>query len=138
MCFWLEKQSPNLKGSQSFDNEESSVRRTLTAILNDGSYAVFISIRCRLTQPAAPCAAQKLKVLYVFAGMERKADINFYLRTTAGLLLEISEIDVLRDPCAHDVTRLGVWGGIMDSLKAGAWDVLVITPPCNTWSRLPW
>ena len=26
----------------------------------------------------------------------------------------------------------------MESLAAGEWDVLVITPSCNTWSRLPW
>ena len=91
--------------------------------------------------PAAAQAAQQphlLRVLYVFAGQERKADINFYLRSTENLQLEISEIDVLRDPRAHDVTRQGVWSGIMESLAAGEWDVLVITPPCNTWSRLPW
>ena len=42
----------------------------------------------------------------------------------------------MRDPHAGDVLRSEVRQALLDKISAGVYDVAVLTPPCNTFSRL--
>ena len=78
-----------------------------------------------------------LRVLYLFAGIERKCDLKHFLEVMQaawGCRLEMQEVDLLRDVC-HDVQIDAFWDGLMAGLDAGSWDLLICTPPCNTHSR---
>ena len=77
------------------------------------------------------------RVLYLFAGPERHADIRFFLQDMAadkGAVLEMHEWDILRDP-SHDLTSDHNWQTVLDKIKSGYFDFLVAAPPCNTFSR---
>ena len=43
------------------------------------------------------------------------------------------EFDIERSP-QHDLTDNALWDKIFDTLKEGNW-VLIVSPPCNTFSR---
>ena len=78
-----------------------------------------------------------LRVLYVFAGVFRKCDVEAFLMVLCkklGILLIMKNIDLKRDK-SHDVTSQPFWQEIMTGLEAKEFDVLIITPPCNEWSR---
>lgn len=79
-----------------------------------------------------------ISVLYIFSGVERRADVGQYLREHPLIAGTISEVDVLRDPEAGDVTVKAVWDKLMSDLSCGVYDVLIITPPCNSFSRATW
>ena len=79
-----------------------------------------------------------ISVLYIFSGVERRADVGQYLREHPLIAGTISEVDVLRDPEAGDVTVKAVWNKLMSDLSCGVYDVLIITPPCNSFSRATW
>ena len=77
------------------------------------------------------------RVLYLFAGPERHADIRFYLQNLAaktGAVLEMHEWDILRDP-SHDLTSDHNWQTVLDKIKSGYFQFIVAAPPCNTFSR---
>ena len=89
--------------------------------------------------PQAPSLAgiRKVRVLYLFAGAARRSDVHHFLAMNCdreGFQLTIKEIDLLRHQ-SHDVTDDVLWRQLMDEIRAGLWDVLVCTPPCNTHSR---
>ena len=76
-------------------------------------------------------------VLYLFAGPERHADIKFHLQTLAdseGIDLLMTEFDILRDR-SQDLTADEVWQQLLEKLRAGIFDFVVMAPPCNTFSR---
>jgi hypothetical protein len=76
-----------------------------------------------------------LRVLYVFAGQERKADVSEFLKKDSRVTALITEIDILRQGSAHDVLDPAIWASILQDLRDGKYDFLIITPPCNTMSR---
>ena len=43
-------------------------------------------------------------------------------------------LDLKRDP-GHDLTSKSLWEEIFRDISAGLWDVLILSPPCNTFSR---
>ena len=76
-------------------------------------------------------------MLYLFAGQERSGDIAWQLREFSkvhGFHLQVDEWDILRDPSA-DLSSPQAWEGIFAKLESGYYDVLVISPPCGTYSR---
>jgi hypothetical protein len=79
-----------------------------------------------------------LRVLYVFAGAERKSDVRHYLSQYSDFTLEMVEIDILRGGKSHDVLSQPVFTGILGDIASAQYDVVVITPPCNTWTRSVW
>ena len=77
-----------------------------------------------------------LKVLYLFAGKRRQADVGSTLREASvqfGFTLQLEELDIERSP-EHDLTDQALWDRIFEIIRDGGWCVLV-SPPCNTFSR---
>ena len=78
-----------------------------------------------------------LSVLYVFAGKVRKADIREHLELMQHefkFSLKMTELDTIRDK-SHDVTSESLMETLLLDVKNGEYDVVIVTPPCNTFSR---
>ena len=76
-------------------------------------------------------------VLYLFAGRERHADIGFFLKEAAaknGCNLVLDEFDILRGE-DQDLTQDGTWELLKSKLVHGFYNVVIVAPPCNTFSR---
>ena len=77
-------------------------------------------------------------MLYLFAGESRKADVRHFLQELCDLGhvgLEISEIDICRDP-SMDLLDEATAERALKQIRDGCWDVVIVTPPCNTFSRV--
>eukprot|EP00435_Cladocopium_sp_Y103_P025733 s2122_g6.t1 len=77
-----------------------------------------------------------VKVLYLFAGRRRHSDVASFLKEAeaAGRIkLVLKEFDIERSP-DHDLTDVSLWQQILDTLAEGDW-FLIVSPPCNTFSR---
>ena len=90
--------------------------------------------------PSSPTRNQTakpiLKVVYLFAEKRRHSDVAAFLKkaeTEGGVQVELHEFDIERSP-QHDLTDTALWDKIFDTLKEGNW-VLIVSPPCNTFSR---
>ncbi len=76
-----------------------------------------------------------MKVIYLFAGRRRHSDVGSILQQEAAsgnIILSVLEFDIERSP-EHDLTRGQLWNRISDLLKEGY--ILIVSPPCNTFSR---
>ena len=76
------------------------------------------------------------RVLYVFAGVKRKPDVGSHLQELANscdFTLECHEIDFYRDP-THNVLEGKFWKSL-DKVTSKYYDIVIVTPPCNTFSR---
>ena len=85
----------------------------------------------------AQVSEKTLRTLYVFAGVQRKADLRFFLEVLqgpGGFSLFMKEVDWLRGP-DQDVADDDFWDALMKELDSGEFDLVIITPPCNTHSR---
>eukprot|EP00435_Cladocopium_sp_Y103_P038160 s256_g10.t1 len=74
--------------------------------------------------------------MYLFAGRQRHSDIGAFLKKaekSGHFKLELMEFDIERSP-DHDLTDETLWERIFNRLKEGDW-VLIVSPPCNTFSR---
>eukprot|EP00435_Cladocopium_sp_Y103_P025990 s72_g6.t1 len=74
--------------------------------------------------------------MYLFAGRQRHSDIASFLRKaekSGRFKLVLMEFDIERSP-DHDLTDSSLWDKIFALLKEGDW-VLIVSPPCNTFSR---
>ena len=77
-------------------------------------------------------------MLYLFAGAPRRADINSFLQelsTQGEFELSVREVDIERSD-ADDLSRSSLWDTIFAEIEAGKYDVLIMSPPCGTWSRV--
>ena len=87
--------------------------------------------------PIPPPPLQFLRVLYIFAGARRRSDILECLTslcTSQGVELSMTELDTCRDPL-HDVLVESVQKALLTRLENPEFDVLIVTPPCSSWSR---
>jgi hypothetical protein len=78
-----------------------------------------------------------ISVLYIFAGEHRKSDVGDLLYTmhiSGEAEVNVFEVDLLRSP-DHDVTVRVFWDSILARIKLKEWQVVIVTPPCNTHSR---
>ena len=77
-----------------------------------------------------------VNVIYLFAGKQRKADIGEFLRAAEqrGLIsLQLKEFDIERQ-ADHDLTNQDLWSEIFTLIQSGNW-IVIVSPPCNTFSR---
>ena len=77
-----------------------------------------------------------VNVIYLFAGKQRKADIGEFLKAAEqrGLVkLQLKEFDIERQ-ADHDLTNQDLWSEIFTLIESGNW-VVIVSPPCNTFSR---
>eukprot|EP00435_Cladocopium_sp_Y103_P029829 s306_g7.t1 len=83
-------------------------------------------------------ASFTLRVLYLFAGAERKTSVVQHLRTLtkeAGWQLEATEIDLKRGD-NFDLTQEQLQSQVLSDIAAGKFHCVICTPPCSTWSRV--
>ena len=98
---------------------------------------VDVSTEAEATTTQAAGKTTCWRVLYLFAGPERHADIRFHLKQLAdsqGIKLCMEEFDILRDK-AQDLTLEDVWSKLWKRINAGEFDFIILAPPCNTFSR---
>ena len=83
-----------------------------------------------------------LRFLYLFAGGHRQSAVKDFLeaavRASSGepfAGVEASEIDVLRDPVEHDLLSPDRQEDFRKRVEDGEFDFVMVTPPCNTFSR---
>ena len=98
---------------------------------------VDVSAEAEATTTQAAGKTTCWRVLYLFAGPERHADIRFHLKQLAdsqGIKLCMEEFDILRDK-AQDLTLEDVWSKLWKRVNAGEFDFIILAPPCNTFSR---
>ncbi|CAE8640882.1 unnamed protein product, partial [Polarella glacialis] len=92
----------------------------------------------RITLLPRSACPQQVKVLYIFAGANRKSSIGDFLRKNNLVAAQVTAVDVLRDPTEGDVAIAAVWAGILADLQAGVYHVLIISPSCNSFTRANW
>ena len=76
-------------------------------------------------------------MLYLFCGRERKADIKHFLQkfgSNGNFEVHVREVDIERSD-ADDLLQQKLWDEIFKELRQGLYDVAVVTPPCNSFSR---
>ena len=49
--------------------------------------------------------------------------------------LEIREVDIERSS-DDDFTKSQLWDELLEQIRSGHYDVIFMSPPCNTWSRV--
>ena len=49
--------------------------------------------------------------------------------------LEIREVDIERS-LDDDLTKSQLWDELLEQIRSGHYDVIFMSPPCNTWSRV--
>ena len=79
-----------------------------------------------------------MKGLYLFSGAQRKTSVTAVLHKLAeeqGIQCEIHDVDIQNSP-DWDLTKGGVQSSLLRRIKEGEFDVVLITPPCSTWSRV--
>ena len=73
--------------------------------------------------------------------MKRKASIAEHLKKMckkSGFGLTVFEIDVLIGGSQHDLLDREAQNMWLARLEAGDFDVVMLSPPCGTWSRANW
>ena len=79
-----------------------------------------------------------LRVLYLFAGADRKTSVASYLRVLAekkGWQLSIEEVDIRRNP-KQDLSVTDFQDAIIAKISSGEYHAILCTPPCSTWTRV--
>ena len=82
-------------------------------------------------------AMRTLRVLYLFAGRKRKADMKCYLEKhgkAKNIKVKTVEVDILRGR-HQDLTCKKRKGYLMRKIEKGDFDVVIASPPCGTFSR---
>ena len=54
-----------------------------------------------------------------------------------GVKLEMTEID-LQISDEHDMSDEDRWQELVTKIKKGDFDIIIMSPPCSTWSRAVW
>jgi hypothetical protein len=87
--------------------------------------------------------ALSMRILYLFAGPSRLADIGAELRRLADdwnkshsdhIELHCTEVDILRSD-TDDLLQDDLREKILADIQAGKYEVVLAAPPCNTYSR---
>ena len=84
------------------------------------------------------------RVVYLFAGAEREADLGDALlnaitalnaNTRSAISLDMSNLDILRGGDSHDLLSAARQAEILEEIKSGRYDLVLAAPPCSTFSR---
>ena len=79
-----------------------------------------------------------IEVLYLFSGAARSSDFSFFLNSYSHYLqvpIALHEVDILRQPQAHDLSDQQVWNRIFSDIQQGRYLFVIMAPPCSTFSR---
>ena len=82
-----------------------------------------------------------LRVLYLFSGVSRRASIAESLKALCkedGMGLEVHDVDIHVGGTAHDLLDVSVQEEYIAQILAGEYDVVILSPPCGSWSRANW
>ena len=77
-------------------------------------------------------------MLYLFAGAPRRADINSFLHAISlaqDFDLNVREVDIERSE-SDDLSSAQLWEQLLAEIRDGKYDVIIMSPPCGTWSRV--
>ena len=77
----------------------------------------------------------------MFSGVKRKASIAQYLLELCkheGVGLQVDEIDIHVGGASHDLLSRDAQEVLMARISSGDYDLIILSPPCGTWSRAPW
>lgn len=88
-------------------------------------------------EPQGNVSQPQLKVVYVFAGHRRRADVREHLEDLAksqGFTLNLHEVDLVRGQ-DHDVLDETVWTNLVSFIRDFSPFCIIATPPCSTYSR---
>ena len=78
------------------------------------------------------------RVLYLFSGASRKASVASFLQELAAgaeMEFEVHEIDI-QNSIEWDLADKSLQRRLLQELAEGTYHVVLITPPCSTWSRV--
>ena len=93
-----------------------------------------------MEEPVSPPSSKK-KVLYLFAGTDRRTSVRSVLRRFAsiqkGQEIECEEWDICRGP-QFDLLNEEVQQRLLQRIEAGEFAAVLLSPPCASWSRAPW
>ena len=94
---------------------------------------------CRSPSPGPAPATPRIPVniLYLFSGIERKADLRHYLVSRGaemGFEVTVMELDTARNP-NHDLTSDELWASVLEDIASDVYHSLAESPPCETFSR---
>ena len=96
------------------------------------------------TSPLVKPLSKRLRVLYLVAGAERKADVGECVvkamaaarqKTGLACYVEVENVDILRNPESGDLLVAARREGLLARIAAGEFDLVLAAPPCNTFSR---
>jgi hypothetical protein len=79
----------------------------------------------------------RLKVVYIFAGHRRRADVREHLEALSkrnGFQLEMHEVDLVRG-ADQDVLDSTYWDSLIKFIRDFQPFCVIATPPCSTFSR---
>ena len=86
-------------------------------------------------------ADSMMRVLYLYAGERRRADIRAHLTMLSSqhhFKLHMIEKDLLQHGATDDLADDSAWEPLIASITIGEWDIVMATPPCNDHSRARW
>ena len=92
------------------------------------------------TPATASPSKSKIRVLYLFAGQPRKWDMRDCLTKLSyeqGIDTHVDCIDMQRKPRV-DLSKTKEREKLLQAIRAGAYDAILLSPPCSTFSRAPW
>ena len=60
------------------------------------------------------------------------------LCTNSGYGLDMEEIDIHNGGSSHDLLDKATQERIMSQIESGDYDLIILSPPCGSWSRANW
>ena len=114
------------------------------ASVTPGPIPIASLLASALSGPRQKRAVWVLRVLYLFAGADRKGCLKQLLAFLvtwacfAGIEIEIEEVDTLRDSVSGDLIDADRQAALLIDISAGRWHIVLASPPCNTHSRVVW
>ena len=79
-----------------------------------------------------------MRVAYLFSGRHRRASIAEELKAlciSSGFGLAFEELHILIGGEEHDLLDSEKQSQLLGRLEEGAFDLVILSPPCGTWSR---
>ena len=88
-------------------------------------------------EKGAAGATRGFKILYLFSGKSRETSFAMMVQKISQkheLRVQITEVDIVNDD-KHDLSKEAVKAGWMNQIQSGINNVVLVTPPCSTFTR---
>ena len=87
-----------------------------------------------------------LRVLYLYCGLKRRADLREWLEKLVALEpafeaindVHITEVDTLLDPIQSDLGDTEIQDKYLGEVRNGQFHLPIMSPPCGSWTRIVW